>query len=157
MRWKVGGCGKGVGENTSMREERQGMELGRGEAIGVRATVCGENSCDIVEGKGVLSRSMEGGGANDGGERKCVTEEEPTKDHMKTPQEELKASEELEEELRLWAAYRGQTLTRTEEKRRSSNSSSRSNRRRLEDEERWRSAWRMSQCAIVSWRYEVRD
>lgn len=28
-------------------------------------------------------------------------------------EEELKASEELEEELRLWAAYRGQTLTRT--------------------------------------------
>lgn len=28
-------------------------------------------------------------------------------------EEELRASEELEEELRLWASYRGQTLTKT--------------------------------------------
>lgn len=28
-------------------------------------------------------------------------------------EEELKGSDELEEELRLWASYRGQTLTRT--------------------------------------------
>lgn len=28
-------------------------------------------------------------------------------------EEELKNSDELEEELRLWASYRGQTLTRT--------------------------------------------
>ena len=28
-------------------------------------------------------------------------------------EEELKKSDELEEELRLWASYRGQTLTRT--------------------------------------------
>lgn len=28
-------------------------------------------------------------------------------------EEELKESDELEEELRLWASYRGQTLTRT--------------------------------------------
>lgn len=28
-------------------------------------------------------------------------------------EEELKGSDDLEEELRLWASYRGQTLTRT--------------------------------------------
>lgn len=30
-----------------------------------------------------------------------------------TSEEQLKESDELEEELRLWASYRGQTLTRT--------------------------------------------
>lgn len=32
---------------------------------------------------------------------------------MKSNEEEIKESVELEEELRLWASYRGQTLTRT--------------------------------------------